>query len=219
MTAPGFLTLALFFTGLAAPQPPSTLIGPGAQEDTEHTHRDRWQLPDQVVTALGIRPGDVVADVGAGAGYFVPYLSRRAGPTGRVYAVDIQQEMLGYVERTVERRGLKNVRIVLSQENDTRLAPGSIDLSLLIDVYAELGSPRPLLANLRQVLKPSGRLAIIDFRPDKTAADAGPPLSHRKPERRVVSELEAAGFRQIERHGFLPYQYFLIFSPQKDEKP
>jgi ubiquinone/menaquinone biosynthesis C-methylase UbiE len=171
------------------------------------------------VAALGIRPGQVVADVGCGSGYFVPYLSRAVGAGGRVYAVEIQQEMLDYVERKVERLRLKNVATFLSQETSTGLPPGSIDVALLVDVYAELGAPRALLADLRSVLKGDGRLVVVDFRPDKRAAAVGPPLSHRIAERRVKAELEAASFRLLERHDFLPYQYFLVFGKTAQQEP
>jgi ubiquinone/menaquinone biosynthesis C-methylase UbiE len=166
--------------------------------------------------ALKLEPGDVVADIGTGSGYFVPYLSRAVGPSGRVYAVDIQPEMLAFVERKIGEFQLTNVITVLSQEADTRLEPQSVDLALMVDVYHELASPSALLSNIRSVLKPEGRFAIIDFKNQKEAAKVGPPLSHRVPEDRAVAEVQETGFDLTERLTLLPYQYFLVFSGARD---
>lgn len=204
-----FVLIALLaYPGFAQNRAPGVL---DRLPDEEHPGRDGWQQPEKVVAALRLHNGQTVADVGCGSGYFVPYLARAVGGSGRVYAIDIQPEMLAYVERKIERLALKNVATVLSQETDTQLAAGSVDVALLIDVYAELGAPRALLANLRDVLTPSGRLVVIDFKPEKGATAAGPPLSHRLAARRVTAEIESAGFRLIERHTFLPFQYFLVF--------
>ena len=187
-------------------------------EEQEHPGRDAWQLPEKVAAALRLEKGQAVADVGCGSGYFVPYLAPAVGPSGRVYAIDIQPEMLAYVERKIERLALKNVETVLSQETDTQLPEGSVDVALLIDVYEELGSPRAVLANLRQILRPEGRLVVIDFKPEKGATAVGPPLSHRLAARRVVAEVESAGFHLVERPSFLPYQYFLVFTRAPEAK-
>jgi ubiquinone/menaquinone biosynthesis C-methylase UbiE len=182
----------------------------------EQPGRDEWQQPEKVVATLGLQAGQSVADVGCGAGYFVPYLARAVGRSGRIYAIDIQPEMLALVEQKIARLSLQNVETVLSKETDTQLPEGSVDLALLVDVYAELGAPRALLANLREVLKPEGRLVVIDFKPERAAIAVGPPLSHRLPPRRVIAEVETGGFRLVEQHAFLPYQYFLVFARRGD---
>jgi ubiquinone/menaquinone biosynthesis C-methylase UbiE len=169
-------------------------------------------MPARVVEALELEQGEVIADIGTGSGYFIPHLSRSVGGDGRVYAVDIQQEMLAFVQRKVVDLNLTNVVTVLSQETDTRLSAGSVDLALMVDVYHELGSPRTLLANIRNVLKSNGKFAIVDFHAHKEATVVGPPLSHRVPEKRLIDQVKQAGFRLVERHTFLPYQYFLVFA-------
>ena len=126
--------------------------------------------------------------------------------------MDIQPEMLAFVERKVGELGLTNVITVLSQEADTHLDLESVDLALMVDVYHELGSPSSLLSNIRSVLKTDGRFAIVDFKREKEAAEIGPPLSHRVPQERVISELKRTGFELVETLTILPYQYFLLFS-------
>jgi ubiquinone/menaquinone biosynthesis C-methylase UbiE len=205
------LTGSLLAAEQQAPRSPR-VFNPKNAELLEEPSRDGWQKPTQVVPALKLEPGDVVADIGTGSGYFVPYLSAAVGPSGLVLAVDIQPEMLAFVERKVGELGLTNVITVLSQEADTRLEPESVDLVLMVDVYHELGSPSSLLSNIRSALKLGGRFAIIDFKRHKEAAEIGPPLNHRVPQERVISELKRAGFELVERLSILPYQYFLVFS-------
>jgi ubiquinone/menaquinone biosynthesis C-methylase UbiE len=214
-------TLGLFlvvFTaaGTVTPQD-GRLFNPRDVDALENDSRDQWQKPSMVVEALQLPPGSAVADIGTGSGYFVPYLSQAIGPSGKLYAVDIQQEMLGFVERKVSELGLTNVTTVLSQENDTRLEPGSVDLALLVDVYYELRSPRELMSNIRRILKPSGRLAIIDFDSEKEIPGIGPPRRHRVAEQRLVKEVRSVGFELAEKHSFLPHQYFLVFTLTEGE--
>jgi predicted methyltransferase len=178
--------------------------------------RDAWQKPAEVVTSLKLHEANVVADIGTGSGYFVPYLSRAVGTSGRVYAIDIQPEMLAFVQRKITELDLTNVTTVLSQEADTRLERESVDLALMVDVFHELGSPESLLSNIRTVLKPGGRLTIIDFEIDSEADRVGPPLSHRVPKERLIAEVEQVGFSLVETIDLLPYQYFLVFTGKRD---
>ena len=206
-----YLVGSVLAAGQQAPRS-SRVFNPKNAERLEEPSRDGWQKPAEVVMALKLESGDVVADIGTGSGYFVPYLSKAVGPSGRVLAVDIQPEMLAFVERKVGKLGLTNVITVLSQEADTRLDPESVDLALMVDVYHELGSPSSLLSNIRSALKTDGRFAIVDFKREKVAAEIGPPLSHRVPQERVISELKRTGFELVETLTNLPYQYFLVFS-------
>ena len=198
-----------------APRSP-VLFNPQNAAQLEQDSRDAWQKPAEVVTFLKLREGDVIADIGTGSGYFVPYLSNSVGSSGRVYATDIQPEMLAFVQRKVAELGLNNVTTVLSQEADTRLNRESVDLAFMVDVYHELGSPGSLLSNIRTALKPDGRLTIIDFKADKAADRVGPPLSHRVPKERLIAEVEQAGFELTETIELLPYQYFLVFTGKPD---
>jgi protein-L-isoaspartate O-methyltransferase len=213
-----FRILLVLVTALvsAATAQNGRVFNPRNVEALENESRDSWQKPAEVVQALEIERSAVVADIGTGSGYFVPYLSRAAG---EVHAVDIQQEMLVFVERKVAELGLANVNTVLSQENDTGLEPGSVDIALLIDVYHELRTPKALLTNIREILKPNGRLVIIDFVSDKVIPDIGPIRRHRVPEKRLTAEVQATGFELTERHSFLPYQYFLVFTVVTEPEP
>jgi len=194
------------------------IFNPQDAAQLDQPSRDAWQKPDEVVDSLRLRSGDVVADIGTGSGYFVPYLSQSVGSSGRVYAIDIQPEMLAFVQRKIAELEINNVTPVLSQEADTRLPPESVDLAFMADVYHELGSPGALLANIHSTLKPGGRLAIVDFKAAKEADRVGPPLSHRVPKDRLIAELERAGFTLTETIELLPYQYFLVFT-SKGEAP
>lgn len=206
-----FMLVVLAAAGAAATAQDGRLFNPRDVAALENDNRDQWQKPAQVVEALELEPGSVVADIGTGSGYWVPYLSQTIGPAGKLYAVDIQQEMLAFVERKVNELRLTNVTTVLSHENDTRLEAGSVDLALLVDVYYELRSPRALMSNIRKILKPKGRLAIIDFDAGKESPGVGPPRRYRVPEQRLVKEVQSVGFELAERHSFLPHQYFLVF--------
>ena len=219
-----FMLLALLVGALEAfsasqrqetPRPP-VAFNPQHAAQLDQPSRDAWQKPTEVVTSLNLREGDVIADIGTGSGYFVPYLARSVGSAGHVYAIDIQPEMLAFVQRKVAELDLTNVTTVLSQEADTRLDGESVDLAFMVDVYHELGSPAALLSNIRAVLKPGGRLTIIDFKADREADPVGPPLSHRVPKERLIAEVEQAGFDLAETIELLPYQYFLVFTGKRD---
>lgn len=214
------LLFAVWVANAAATQETSrspAVFNPQNAAQLDQPSRDGWQKPAEVVTSLKLRPGDVVADIGTGSGYFVPYLADSVGASGRVYAIDIQPEMLAFVQRKITELELTNVTTVLSQEADTRLERESVDLALMVDVYHELGSPGPLLSNIRSTLKPDGRLTIVDFKVDKEADRVGPPLSHRVPQGRLIAEVEQAGFELIEALDLLPYQYFLVFTAGKPD--
>ena len=221
LPAPFAPTLALLIGWLvmapAQETPRSTVVfNPQNAAQLDQPSRDAWQLPAEVVTSLKLREGNVVADIGTGSGYFVPYLSKAVGASGRVFATDIQPEMLAYVQRKVTELDLQNVTTVLSQEADTRLERASVDLAFMVDVYHELGSPAPLLSNIHTVLKPNGRLTIIDFKANSESDRVGPPLSHRVPRDRLIAELERAGFSLVESIELLPYQYFLVFAGRRE---
>ncbi|MBI5380029.1 MAG: class I SAM-dependent methyltransferase, partial [Nitrospirae bacterium] len=161
------------------------------------------------VKALGLRPGQRVADVGTGSGYFLPWLSRAVGSEGVVYGVDVQTEMLAWAERKVREARLPNVRLVHSTDTDTKLPPQSVDVVLLVNTYHEVHDPSGLMKNLRKTLSSGGLLAIIDWKPEPTPM--GPPLGHRVSPDTVKKTVEAAGFRLWREETFLPYQYFLLF--------
>jgi arsenite methyltransferase len=183
------------------------LYDPGSVERLEGPDRDRWQQPARVVRALKLRPGQAVADVGAGSGYLLPHLSRAVGPKGRVYAEEIQESFLGRLER--RRRELGNVEVILGSPWDPRLPKGKIDAFVMLTVYHEVERPVDLLRRLHESARPGAKLAILDFDPDRKG-DPPPPARHSVLEREVREEAALAGWRVVESHDFIPSQFFLI---------
>ncbi|MFB3853393.1 MAG: class I SAM-dependent methyltransferase [Vicinamibacterales bacterium] len=176
----------------------------------EGPDRETWQKPDRIMDALGIGEGSVVADLGAGGGWFTIRLARRVGPNGVVYAEDVQQEMIVAIGRRVGREGLSNVRLVRGTAADPRLPPASVDAILIVDTYNELEDPVTLLSNAARGLRPQGRIGIVDFKKDGSGGP-GPPIEERPDPEAVVRDAEAAGLRLLKRETSLPYQFFLIF--------
>ena len=176
----------------------------------EPPDREAWQKPDQVMDALHIADSTVVADLGAGGGWFTVRLARRVGPNGRVYAVDVQQLMLEAIRRRVQRDGYTNVIPVLGAYTDPRLpADARTDAVLIVDAFHEMENPVLLLRNVARTLKPQGRIGIIDYREGE--GGPGPDQGERVPPSAVVAGAAAAGLRLVQEHQFLKYQYFLIF--------
>jgi predicted methyltransferase len=171
--------------------------------------RDLWQRPDQIMDAMAIADASVVADIGAGSGWFTIRLARRVGPQGLVYAEDVQKEMINAISRRVGREGLNNVRPVLGLKNDPRLPPQSLDAALMVDAYHEIENRVAVLSSLARALKPQGRIGVVDFRLDGTGP--GPSPEERVSPDVVVKDAKEAGLRLIRQEPFLPYQYFLIF--------
>jgi SAM-dependent methyltransferase len=175
----------------------------------EEPGREAWQKPDEVVKALGLPADAKVADIGSGTGYFAVRLAR-AVPQGRVYGVDIEPDMARYLGERARREGLSNLTPVLASAEETKL-PEPVDLALIVDTYHHLGDRVAWLQRLGEKLRPGGRVAIIDLRLDSSR---GPPPAHKLSPERVREELEAAGYRPVETHAFLPEQYFLVFQRQ-----
>jgi ubiquinone/menaquinone biosynthesis C-methylase UbiE len=173
----------------------------------EGPDRDAWQQPEKVMDALGIAEGGIVADLGAGGGYFTIRLARRVGPNGRVYAEDVQRQMIESIARRVNRENLRNVTTILGTASDPRL-PAPVDAVLIVGVYNEMAEPVALLRNVAADLKPNGRIGIVDFKKD--GFGPGPALEEREDPERVIREAEAAGLRLIKRETFLRYQYMLV---------
>ena len=168
--------------------------------------RDEWQKPHEVIKALALEPDAVVADIGAGTGYFAARFAHMV-PGGRVYGVDTEPEMVKYLADRARREGLQNVIAVPATPDDPRL-PEKADLIILVDVYHHIDDRERYFRRLGGSLKPGGRVAIIDFRKE---SNAGPPKSARVEPGRVKEELTSAGYTLAAEHTFLPNQYFLIF--------
>jgi predicted methyltransferase len=172
--------------------------------------RDAYQKPDEVVKALGLRPGEVVADIGAGSGYFALRFARAVGETGRVYAVDISPDMVRHLNRRIRDAGVRNLMTVLSDPDDPLLPDASIDRFVIVDTWHHVENHAQYLARLRRMLKPGGQIVHIDFQ--KRELPLGPPLGMKIAREDLIREMETAGFRLASEHTFLPYQYFLVFT-------
>ncbi len=174
----------------------------------ERPEREDEEAPSKAIDALGLAPGMVVADIGAGSGYYATRMARRVAPTGRVYATDIQQGMLDIITRRVAAEHLDNITTVLGGFDDPRLPARALDLAIMVDVYHELQAPQAFLQRLRESFKPDGRLVLLEYRKE----DPRIPILevHKMSVAEVKVELEAEGFvidRVVET---LPWQHIII---------
>ena len=175
----------------------------------EGPDRSEWQQPDRVMDALGIADGFRVADVGAGGGWFTIRLARRVGPNGRVYAEDIQPEMIVSIEQRVKREDLRNVEIRSGTASDPNL-PKGLNAVLMVDTYPQIREPIAVLTSIAASLAPNGKLGIVDFKPDG-AGGPGPDLSERISPEMIKRQAGTAGLKLLSHETFLKYQYLLIF--------
>ena len=171
--------------------------------------RDEWQKPEEVVRALELKPGDRVADLGAGSGYFTFRLARAVGPAGKVYAVDIDPDMIAVLGERAKSENAANVEIVSAKPDDPGLAPGSVDLIFTSDAYHHIDDRVAYFASVAKVLRPGGRIAIIDFNGSGWAIRMS---GHYTPEETVRKEMARAGYRLVKQADFLEKQYLLVFS-------
>ena len=169
--------------------------------------RDAWQKPHQVIEALRLKSDAVVADIGAGTGYFTMRLAHMR-PQGRIYGVDTEPDMVKYLAERAQREGLKNVTAVHAAADDPRI-PEQADLILMVDVFHHIDERERYFRDLKRAMKVDGRIAIIDFRGN---SPVGPPVQARIAPEQVKAELGAAGYVFVKEHDFLPNQYFLIFA-------
>lgn len=176
----------------------------------DRPEREKEEAPAKAIAALGIKPGQTVADIGAGSGYYTVRLAEAVGENGRVFASDIQPEMLALVERKVKARSLANVSLVLGAEEYTRLPDGAIDLALMVDVYHELARPQAFLRSVRRALRNSGRLVLIEFRKEDPAVPVRE--EHKMSVREARLELEAEGFKLDRVIDVLPWQHIFVFT-------
>jgi predicted methyltransferase len=180
--------------------------------------RDGWQHPERVIEALEIQPGDRVAEIGAGSGYWLPWLSEAVGPEGRVYAVEVDSKLVANLESFVADHELQNVEVILGAYHDPRLPHESIDLAMTVLTYHHIEGRTEYFNRLQSALRPGGRVAHLDDRPD-----AEPPISwfqgegHWTDPAAVVEEMNGAGYRRLSAFDFLPAQSFQIFMPESDE--
>jgi ubiquinone/menaquinone biosynthesis C-methylase UbiE len=174
--------------------------------------REEEEHPDQALDEIGIAKGSSVADIGAGSGAITWRLAERVGPAGKVYANDIQPQMLVLLRQNMAQRKLANVEAVLGAVDDPKLPPASVDLELLIDVYHEFSHPQEMLRHLRESLKPGGRLVLLEYRGEDPAVPIRP--EHKMTVAMVKAEVEPEGFRLDKTIETLPRQHIIVFKIQ-----
>lgn len=173
--------------------------------------RDAYQKPHEVLTALAIEPGEVIADIGAGSGYFTFRLAHRVGDKGRVYAVDISPDMIRHLNRRIRELKAMNVTAILADADDPLLADASIDRFFFSDSWHHIENQSKYLSLIKKMLKPGGEIIMIDFH--KKELPVGPPMQMKIAREDLIRQMESNGFRLTKEHTFLPYQYFLVFAP------
>jgi predicted methyltransferase len=175
----------------------------------DRASREDEEQPERALDLIGITPGMIVADVGAGSGYMSMRLARRVGPRGKVYANDLQPSLLQILKSKLQQEHLSNVELVFGTEDDARLPASAIDLALLVDVYHEFSQPQRMLQSIRRALKPDGRLVLVEYRKE----DPGIPIAelHRMSVADARAEVEAEGFTFDKAIEQLPRQHIIVF--------
>jgi ubiquinone/menaquinone biosynthesis C-methylase UbiE len=211
---------ALFLWSASAFQTPAThpvtgrkiagVMGMSGADWLVRPEREAEEQPERALDALNLKPGMVVADIGAGVGYMSLRMAKRVGPSGKVYANDLQPEMLAKLRENAARGGIANVITVLGDVADPKLPLNTMDLVLLADVYHEFSQPEQMLRKIRETLKPDGRLVLLEYRAEDPRIPINP--EHKMTVAQVKAELEPEGFvlqRAIET---LPRQHILILT-------
>lgn len=175
----------------------------------EDPQRDAYQKPHEVIQALEIREGEVIADIGSGSGYFSFRFAHHVGGSGKVYAVDVSPDMVLHVNRKIRELGVKNVISQLSDPNDPLLPDASIDRFFICDVWHHIEDQSGYLALMKKMLRPGGQVVMVDFH--KRDLPVGPPMEMKIAREDLIAQMEKAGFRVKTEFDFLPYQYFLVF--------
>jgi predicted methyltransferase len=180
----------------------------------EREGRAETDKPELVIQAMDIQEGMTVAEIGAGTGFFSRRLARATGPSGKVYAEDIQPQMLDLLKKNIAKEGIANVIPVLGTETDPKLPAGGIDRILLVDVYHEFQKPEPMLAAIRASLAPGGTVTLVEYRLEgETAAHIN--IRHRMSVEQELAEWSRAGFLLLRQSEALPSQHLFIFSGKR----
>jgi precorrin-6B methylase 2 len=212
------LIAVVLAAGLAAQQPGvhpvsgrrfAPVMGYQGAPWLERSEREEEEAPDVALNVLKIPKGASVADIGAGSGYITVRLAARVGPTGRVFANDVQPQMLNILARRLNNAKITNVTLVEGTLDDPRLPPASVDLALMVDVYHELSQPQAILRHVRESLKPGGRLVLLEYRKEDPTVPIKP--EHKMSVAEAKMEVEAEGFTLSTVDETLPRQHILIF--------
>lgn len=175
----------------------------------ERSSRELEEKPQTLIRSLKLKPGDNVADIGVGTGYFARRIARVIGPKGTVYGVDIQPEMLELLKKNLDQLGIKNVKGVLGTIKNPNLPANSIDLALMVDVYHEFSHPYEMLQNICSALKPGGRIAFVEYRME----DPNVPIKllHKMSQLQVMKEATPHPLEWVETISALPRQHIILF--------
>jgi len=183
----------------------------------ERSERDDEEAPDVALNVLKIPKGAWVADIGAGSGFITERLAARVGPSGRVFANDVQPQMLQMLARRLATKKITNVTLVQGAVDDPKLDPASVDLEIMVDVYHELSQPQAMLRHLREALKPGGRLVLLEYRKEDPTVPIK--FEHKMSVAEAKMEVEAEGFTLSKVDQALPRQHILIFTPRQIPNP
>jgi ubiquinone/menaquinone biosynthesis C-methylase UbiE len=210
---------AVVIAGLAAQQPGvhpisgrrfAPVMGYQGAPWLERSEREEEEAPDVALNVLKIPKGATVADIGAGSGYITVRLAARVGPAGRVFANDVQPQMLNMLARRLNNSKITNVTLIEGTFDDPKLPPASVDLEIMVDVYHELSQPQAMLRHLREALKTGGRLVLVEYRKEDPAVPIKP--EHKMSVAEAKMEVEAEGFTLSKVDEALPRQHILIFT-------
>jgi precorrin-6B methylase 2 len=186
------------------------VMGVSGADWLDRPERETEENVEGALNAIALKPGMVVAEVGAGTGYISLRMAKRVGRSGKVYATDLQPEMLDLLRKNAEKQGLKNVETILGADTDPKLPAGQIDLVILVDVYHEFSQPQKMLQGIRAALKPDGRLVQLEYRKE----DPSVPIraDHKMTVNEAKTEVEAEGFKLSQVLEMLPRQHILIYT-------
>lgn len=183
----------------------------------DRPEREKEEAPQKVIEALKLRPGDVVADVGAGSGYFSFRLAKAVGEKGKVLAVDIQPEMLDLIRERAKARKIDNIQLILGKEKDPKLPADGVDLILMVDVYHEFEYPYEMAQAMVRSLRPGGRIAFVEYR--KEDPQVWIKLVHKMTEAQVRKEMAVHNLRWLKTYDVLPQQHIIVFEKPKKDAP
>ena len=186
------------------------VMGVGGADWLDRPERAMEENPEAALDALNLKPGMVVGDVGAGTGYMSLRMAKRVGPTGTVYAEDVQPEMLRRLRQNAAKAKLANIETVLGTETDPKLPAGRLDLIILVDVYHEFSQPQKMLRRMREALKLNGRLVLLEYRKEDPTIPIRP--EHKMSVEEVKTEVEAEGFHMADVIETLPRQHIIILT-------
>lgn len=189
------------------------VTGPGGIPWFERADREQQEHSADLLAALHLHPGQIVADIGAGSGYYSFRIARELGPAGKVLAVELQRPMLDALSTSAAALHLANVRVVAASEDDPHLAPGSIDLALFVDVYHELAWPYEVITHVRQALRPGGQIVFVEYRKEDPALAIKE--LHKMSLRQLDREMRAVGLYRVRTVESLPMQHIAFYRPRQ----